>query len=93
MAVLFTVPEYTATLTTAPAWGGAMGGVNASQDEFPPMGGSVAPMAGIYVNQQDFPPMAAGRGLTVGMQGSYLRNKKQIISFWLNLGSSCNSGH
>lgn len=52
------VPEFTASQTSAPAWGGARG-----------MGGVATPIGGAYVNQADYPPMAAGRGLTVGMQG------------------------
>ncbi|XP_045165078.2 protein maelstrom homolog [Mercenaria mercenaria] len=58
------VPGYTNTLPAAPAWGGA--GV----------GGAIAPVGGVYVNQADYPPMAAGRGLTVGMQGLSLNQTK-----------------
>ena len=47
----------------APAWGRASG-----------MGGVAAPVAGTYVNQSEYPPMAAGRGLTVGMQGKVKEN-------------------
>lgn len=68
------MPDYPASLPTAPAWGGTN------------LGGAPAPMGGVYVNQAAFPPMAAGRGLSVVMQGDFLFiNKKVIFSHYLGI--------